>query len=99
MDKSVGIKCLRNFLLIIIKKTSGKKVFFTLKWYSLSVYYYWILFVVIIMQIGENIDLKPYNTLQIPVNSKCLVKIQIESDIIELMNSEIWKTEKHCILN
>lgn len=51
------------------------------------------------MQIGENIDLKPYNTLQISVNAKYLVKIQSESDIIELMNSEIWKTEKHCILN
>ena len=57
------------------------------------------LVVILAMQIGENIDLKPYNTLQIPVNAKYLVKIQSESDIIELMNSEIWKTEKHCILN
>ena len=51
------------------------------------------------MQIETNIDLKPYNTLQIPVNAKYCVKIENEFDIFELMNSEIWKVEKHCILN
>jgi UDP-N-acetylmuramate dehydrogenase len=51
------------------------------------------------MQIEENIDLKPYNTLQIPVRVKYFVKIQSESDILELMNADLWKKEKHCILN
>ena len=51
------------------------------------------------MQIEENIDLKPYNTLQIPVRAKYFVKIQSESDILELMNADLWKKEKHCILN
>lgn len=51
------------------------------------------------MQIEENVDLKPYNTLQIPVKAKYFVRIEQESDIFELINSEIWKAEKHCILN
>lgn len=51
------------------------------------------------MQIEENIDLKPYNTLQIPVRAKYFVKIQSESDIRELMNTDLWKKQKHCILN
>jgi len=51
------------------------------------------------MQVEENIDLKPYNTLQIPVRAKYFVKIQSESDILELMNADLWKKEKHCILN
>ena len=51
------------------------------------------------MQIEKNINLKPYNTLQIPVNAKYFVKIEKESDIFDLINSEIWKEEKHCILN
>jgi len=28
-----------------------------------------------------------------------LIDYSYESDIIELMNLEVWKTEKHCILN
>lgn len=51
------------------------------------------------MQIQENIDLKPYNTLQIPVKAKYFVKIENESDVFDLINSEIWKIEKHCILS
>ena len=51
------------------------------------------------MQIEENIDLKPYNTLQIPVKAKYFVKIEKEWDILELMESDLWKNEKHCILN
>lgn len=51
------------------------------------------------MQVEENIDLKPYNTLQISVRAKYFVKIQSESDILELMNADLWKKEKHCILN
>ena len=51
------------------------------------------------MQIDENIDLKQYNTLQIPVNAKYFVRIEKESDIFELMNTDLRKNEKHCILN
>ena len=51
------------------------------------------------MQIEENIDLKQYNTLQIPVRTRYLVKIQNESDIYELMDTDLRKNEKHCILN
>lgn len=51
------------------------------------------------MQIEENIDLKQYNTLQIPVRSKYFVRINHESDIYELMQLDLWKNEKHCILN
>jgi len=51
------------------------------------------------MQIEENIDLKQYNTLQIPVKAKYFVRINEESDIQELMKTDLWKDEKHCILN
>ena len=51
------------------------------------------------MQIEENIDLKQYNTLQIPVKAKCFVRINEESDVYELMQMDLWKTEKHCIIN
>lgn len=51
------------------------------------------------MQIEENIDLKQYNTLQIPVRTRYLVKIQNKSDIYELMDTDLRKNEKHCILN
>ena len=51
------------------------------------------------MQIENNVDLKQYNTLQISVNAKYLVRIQNESDIFELMNTNLRKNEKHCILN
>ena len=51
------------------------------------------------MHIEENIDLKPYNTLQIPVKAKYFVRIENESDILELMKTDLWKNEKHCILN
>jgi UDP-N-acetylenolpyruvoylglucosamine reductase len=51
------------------------------------------------MQIEENIDLKQYNTLQIAVKAKYFVRIKDESDIIELIKTDLWKNEKHCILN
>ena len=51
------------------------------------------------MQIEDNIDLKHYNTLQIPVRAKYFVKIQKESDIHDLMDTNLRKNEKHCILN
>jgi UDP-N-acetylmuramate dehydrogenase len=51
------------------------------------------------MLIEKNVDLKQYNTLQIPVNAKFFVKIGNESDILELMKTDLWKNEKHCILN
>ena len=51
------------------------------------------------MQIEDNIDLKHYNTLQIPVRAKYFVKIQKESDIHDLMDTDLRKNEKHCILN
>ncbi|MBR7037229.1 hypothetical protein IKI14_05250 [bacterium] len=51
------------------------------------------------MQIENDVNLKLYNTLQIPVNAKYLVKIQKESDILEFMNTDLRKNEKHCILN
>ena len=49
--------------------------------------------------IEENIGLKPYNTLQIPVKAKYFVRIESESDIFELVKTDLWKNEKHCILN
>ena len=52
-----------------------------------------------IMIIEENVDLKPYNTLQISVKAKYFVRIENESDILELMKTDLWKNEKHCILN
>ena len=51
------------------------------------------------MKIEENVSLKDYNTLQIPVKAKYLVRIHEEKDIHELMQSNLWKVEKHCILN
>ena len=51
------------------------------------------------MHIEENVDLKSYNTLQIPVKAKYFVRIENESDILELMKTGLWKNEKHCILN
>ena len=51
------------------------------------------------MQIEKDVSLQQYNTLQIPVNAKYLVKIQQESDILELMETDLRKTEKHCILS
>ena len=51
------------------------------------------------MQIEKNVDLKLYNTLQVPVKAKYFVVIKQESDILELMQTDLWKIEKHCILN
>ena len=51
------------------------------------------------MQMENNIDLKQYNTLQIPVKTKYFVRIQNEADIYELMDTDLRKFEKHCILN
>lgn len=51
------------------------------------------------MQIENNVDLKQYNTLQIPVTAKYFVKIEKESGIFELMKTDLWKNEKHCILS
>ena len=51
------------------------------------------------MKVEKDIDLKPYNTLQISVKSKYLVKLEQESDILELMQTDLWKEWKHCILN
>ena len=51
------------------------------------------------MHIESNVNLKQYNTLQIPVRAEYLVRIEDESDIFELMESDLWKNEKHCILN
>ena len=52
-----------------------------------------------IMQIENNVDLKPYNTLQIPVKAKYFVRIENESDIQKLTKDGLRKYEKHCILN
>jgi UDP-N-acetylmuramate dehydrogenase len=51
------------------------------------------------MNIEENVDLKPYNTLQIPVKAKYFAIIENEFDILELMKTDLWENEKHCILN
>ena len=51
------------------------------------------------MNIEKNIDLKAYNTLQIPVKSKYFVRIGDEADIFELMETDLRKNENHCILN
>ena len=51
------------------------------------------------MQIEKNVNLKQYNTLQIPAVAKYFVKINQESDLYELMQIDIRSSEKHCILN
>lgn len=51
------------------------------------------------MRIEENVNLKPYNTLQIPVKAKYFVRIENESDILQLIKTTLWENEKHCILN
>ena len=51
------------------------------------------------MQIEKDVDLLQYNTLQIPVKARYLVRIQQESDVFELMETDLWKIERHCILN
>ena len=51
------------------------------------------------MKIEENVSLKDCNTLQIPVIARYLVRIQEEQDVYELIQSDLWKVEKHCILN
>ena len=51
------------------------------------------------MFVEESVDLKPYNTLQIPVKAKYFVRIGEESDILELMKNVLRKNEKHCVLN
>jgi UDP-N-acetylmuramate dehydrogenase len=51
------------------------------------------------MLIEKDVDLSQYNTLQIPVKAKYFVIINQESDILELMETDLWKEEKHCILN
>ena len=51
------------------------------------------------MQIENNVDLKEYNTLQIPVTAKYFVKIEKELDIFELMRTDLWKNEKHLMEN
>ena len=51
------------------------------------------------MHIENHVDLKPYNTLQIPVKAKYFVKIVEESDILELLKTDLWKSERHCIIN
>ena len=51
------------------------------------------------MQFVENVDLQPYNTLQVPVKARYFVRIEDESDILELIKSDLWKKENHCILN
>jgi len=51
------------------------------------------------MQIEKNVSLRNYNTLQIPVNAKYLVRISSEKDLKDLFETDIWKSEKHYILN
>ena len=51
------------------------------------------------MNIEKNIDLKTYNTLQIPVKSKYFVRIRDEADIFELMETDLRTSENQCILN
>ena len=51
------------------------------------------------MLIERDVDLKQYNTLQIPIKARYLVRIEHESDILELMKTDLRKTEKHCILS
>ena len=51
------------------------------------------------VKIEKNINLKSYNTLQIPVKAKYFVRIENESDVLELVKGDLWKNERHCILN
>lgn len=51
------------------------------------------------MLIEENVDLKLFNTLQIPVKAKYFVRVEKESDVLELVKSDLRKSEKHCIIN
>lgn len=54
---------------------------------------------ILMSEIEKDIDLKQYNTLQVPVIAKYFVKIEKESDMLELVKTDLWKTEKHCIIN
>ena len=82
------------------QKVDKLQIFFSLTRKGESIYCYQI-FISFhwFMQIEKNIDLQSYNTLQIAVKAKYFVKIENESDIFELMDTEIWKSEKHCILS
>ena len=51
------------------------------------------------MIVEDNVDLRQYNTLQIPVNAKYFVRVKNESDIFDLMETGLRKSERHCILN
>ena len=51
------------------------------------------------MQIENNVQLKQYNTLQIPVKAKYFVVIKDESEIFDIMKKDLWKENPHCILN
>lgn len=50
------------------------------------------------MIIENDVNLKQYNTLQIPVNAKYFVVVKSHEDINNLINSELWKNKIHCIL-
>ena len=69
------------------------------KYKRIYIFYTRFYFTDIVMEVQKNVNLKPYNTLQIPVKAKNMVIIRYEEDIFELMNTDLWKKEKHCILN
>ena len=51
------------------------------------------------MRIGKDVDLIQYKTVQMPLKEEYDGIIENESDILELMKTDLWKNEKHCILN
>lgn len=50
------------------------------------------------LQIQENISLKPYNSFSIDVKASFFVEITNEADLAELFKTELAKTQKHLII-
>ncbi len=51
------------------------------------------------MKILQNINLKKYNSFAIDVSTKYFVEINSEDEILSLVESEIFKNNKHCIIS
>jgi UDP-N-acetylmuramate dehydrogenase len=50
------------------------------------------------IQIEENINLKPFNTFGIAVNTRYFSKVRTSEELLELTQTHVFKNEKHLIL-
>gem|GEM_PF-792756 len=46
------------------------------------------------MKFLENIDMRPYNTFQVPCLAKYFVVVESKEDFLEVLESEIYKNNK-----